>query len=227
MAALPALFDVLDDATPEPATYTWAPSTVRAVNGLLARQHYLGPMRSASIVYAARDPRGRVGGAMIWRGPTSRHLPADTWLELSRWCLTPALGDNAGSQAHRAVVKHLRHALPHVTTLVSYSDPSAGHTGALYRACNWFWAPTWLRLRPPPSGQGEWTKGKPQAVKDRWVFPLRPDPQRADVLAVNDNAAIRAFLGTATEPELKRAARSLAPDLQAAAAAHLERSTHP
>ena len=37
-----------------------------------------------------------------------------------------------------------------VSTVVSYSDPSAGHTGSLYRACNWIWAPTWLRLRPPP-----------------------------------------------------------------------------
>jgi len=75
---------------------------------------------------------------------------------------------------------------PEVTTLVSYSDPSAGHTGALYRACNWRWAPTWHRLRPPPSGNGSWQEGKQQHVKDRWYFPISPDTRRGEMLSVKD-----------------------------------------
>lgn len=80
----------------------------------------------------------------------------------------------------------------HVTTIVSYSDPSAGHDGALYRACNWLWAPTWQRLRPPPTGNGNWGSGA-QAVKDRWVFLLRPDLGREEVLRLKDSALERAM----------------------------------
>ncbi|HMS60660.1 MAG TPA: hypothetical protein PKD63_00150, partial [Solirubrobacteraceae bacterium] len=86
-----------------------------------------------------------------------------------------------------AVSRWLKREMPHVTTVVSYSDPSAGHTGALYRACNWTWAPTWQRLYPPPTGNGSWDGGKTmQATKDRWVFPLRRDEERDEILRVKD-----------------------------------------
>jgi hypothetical protein len=62
-----------------------------------------------------------------------------------------------------------------VTTLVSYSDPSVGHTGALYKASGWIWKPTWLRIVPPPSAGGSWDGVIRQAVKDRWAYFLRPD----------------------------------------------------
>jgi hypothetical protein len=91
------------------------------------------------------------------------------------------------------------------TTVVSYSDPSQGHTGALYRACGWLWAPTWHRLRPPPTGNGAWTEGKQQAVKDRWIFPLKPDDRRASVLPVSDTAVIKAMpWASYCEPVWKR-----------------------
>jgi hypothetical protein len=129
-------------------------------------------------------------GVLVLAKPTSRRLPQDgTWLELTRWCL---LGTrNGGSQQWRQVVRWLRAEMPEVTTVVSYSDPSAGHTGALYKACNWRWAPTWHRLRPPPSGNGSWSDGKAQATKDRWVYPLRRDERRVALLAVKDEALIR------------------------------------
>jgi hypothetical protein len=134
-------------------------------------------------------------GVLVLARPTSRRLPQDgTWLELSRWCL---LGEkNAGSRQWKQVRRWLRENMPHVTTIVSYSDPSQGHTGALYKACNWKWAPTWLRLRPPPSGNGSWTDGKVQAPKDRWVFPLGRDARRADLLRINDESLVRrGFVG--------------------------------
>lgn len=152
------------------------------VNDILTAHHYLGPI-SRGVAY--RDEYG----VMVFANPSSRRLPQQRWVELVRWCIvsdTP----NAGSRQWRNVTRWLRANYPHVTTVVSYSDPSAGHTGALYRACNWLWAPTWHRLREPPSGNGYWTAGKRQAVKDRWVFCLAPDAERVSLLSVRDASIV-------------------------------------
>lgn len=154
-----------------------------SANQLLARYHYLGPTN-----------RGRVYrdefGVMVFANPSSRRLPQQRWLELVRWCIVSEI-DNAGSRQWRRVKAWLKAEYPSVTTVVSYSDPSAGHTGALYRACNWLWAPTWHRLREPPSGNGSWTDGRRQAVKDRWVFCLGADSERESLLAVQDAGLVR------------------------------------
>ena len=186
----------------------WSVGRLDDANDLLAAHHYLGPSRNGGrlVVTGVRDER--VTAAQIWRAPTARNLPADgTWLELSRWCLTPDAGANAGSRMHRAAVSLIKAKLPRVTSLVSYSDPSHGHTGALYRACNWHWAPTWHRLRPPPTGNGDWGTGR-QATKDRWVFAVAPDARRLGVLTVSDAGALRHWRATATDQERAWAARS-------------------
>ena len=128
---------------------------------------------------------------MVFSNPSTRRLPAKRWLELTRWCL---IGEkNTGSQRWSSATKWLRDNRPEITTIISYSDPDQGHTGALYRACNWLWAPTWHRLRPPPSGNGKWQKDKRQSVKDRWIFPLRKDEERPELLRVRDSAMVKKF----------------------------------
>lgn len=146
-------------------------------NEILAEYHYLGPSQRG-VVY--RDQYG----LMLFASPSSRHLPQD-WLELVRWCII-GKEKNAGSRQWKSARLWLLREYRAATTVVSYSDPAAGHTGALYRACNWQWAPTWHRLRPPPTGNGSWTEGNPEGVKDRWVFPLRPDSERAGRLLIHD-----------------------------------------
>jgi hypothetical protein len=154
-----------------------------SVNQVLADRHYLGPIDRG---FPYRDEFG----VMVLANPSSRRLPQDRWLELVRWCLYGT--KNGGSQQWRRVSEWLRQTRPDVTTVVSYSDPSHGHTGALYRACNWHWAPTWHRLRPAPSGNGKWTTGgKVEAVKDRWVFGLKPDAEREALLRVKDKSIMR------------------------------------
>lgn len=157
--------------------------STKSVGPFLDRLHYLG---AVSRGFCWSDEHG----VLVLAKPTSRRLPQDgTWLELIRWCL---LGEkNAGSRQWAKVSKALRVELPQVTTVVSYSDPSQGHTGALYKACNWHWKPTWHRLRPPPSGNGSWKDGKQQSVKDRWVFPLRRDERRDVLLSVKDESIVR------------------------------------
>jgi hypothetical protein len=162
-----------------------------AVDELLTEKHYLGPSTRARLVYRDGD------GALVFASPASRHLPT-TWLELARWCITG--GKNAGSMQWSRVVRWLRLQTPATTTVVSYSDPSQGHSGALYRACNWLWAPTWHRIVPPPTGLGSWDGKTRQAVKDRWVFPLRPDPLRMKVLRLEESYIRRFPEAEYTEP---------------------------
>ena len=152
----------------------------RSVAHYLDENHYLGATGRG---FAWSDEHG----VLVLAKPTSRRLPQDgTWLELVRWCLTGER--NAGSRQWAVVSRWLRAERPEVTTVISYSDPSVGHTGALYKACNWKWCPTWHRLRPPPTGNGSWQRGKQSSVKDRWVFALRADPRRDEILRVKDDA---------------------------------------
>lgn len=187
---------------------TWRAGSLSEANYLLAKAHYLGPITAGGARFVVVGTACAVPVAVqVWRLPTSRRLPNDgSWLELSRWCLTPEAGDNAGSRMHRFATRLIRSDCPDVTTFVSYSDPSRGHTGALYRACNWRWAPTWLRLRPPPGGNGSWASGRPQAVKDRWVFQVRPDVAREDVLRIDDLGAIRHWRDCSSPSERRWAA---------------------
>lgn len=154
-----------------------------SVNQILSSMHYLGPIKRG---FPYRDEFG----VLVLANPSSRRLPASRWLELVRWCLYGT--KNGGSQQWKRVCRWLRETRPEVTTIVSYSDPSVGHTGALYRASNWLWAPTWHRLRTPPSGNGRWSQGgKVEAVKDRWVFCLQPDAEREAILRVQDESLRR------------------------------------
>lgn len=170
-------------------------------NVVLEDRHYLGPSHRATLVY--QD----VYGVMVFAPPTARYLPKD-WLELVRWCLEGE--PNAGSRQWKAAIEWLR-TNSDASTVVSYSDPSVGHTGALYRACNWLWAPTWHRIKPPPSGNGRWTLNASQSVKDRWIAILTPDPRREPILSVKDRGVMRELPWVQyREPKWKRGVPMLA-----------------
>jgi hypothetical protein len=156
--------------------------------------HYLGARGArARLVYS--DDHGLI----VFSGVSSRRLDR-TWLELSRWCIAPG---GRGSVQWAACVEWLGDRTD-ATTIVSYSDPSVGHTGALYRACNWVWAPVWHVLREPPSGAGL-RGGKRQRAKHRWVYLLRPDPGRESLLQLRDESLRRRYpWAEYREPEWKR-----------------------
>ena len=187
---------------------TWYIGSTEEANPLLTRAHYLGPIRSGGRLTVIGAINEQVLACQVWKLPTSRHLPNDgTWLELARWCLTSQVGANAGSRMHKYAARLIRDR-ECARTLVSYSDPSVGHTGSLYRACNWVWAPQWQRLRPPPTGGGTWDGVTVQAPKDRWVFHVtRTDAERAR-LYCTDAGAVRHWLRTASDVELGWARRS-------------------
>ena len=150
----------------------------------LRANHYLGAT-NRGFAWSDED------GVLVLAKPTARRLPQDgTWLELVRWCLVG--NRNGGSRQWAKVVRWLRAERSEVTTVVSYSDPSAGHTGTLYKACNWRWSPTWHRLFPPPSGNGSWKDGSAQCVKDRWIYVLHPDARREELLRIKDGRVVAA-----------------------------------
>jgi hypothetical protein len=170
--------------------------STKSVGAFLDARHDLGAVNRG---FAWSDEFG----VLVLAKPTTRRLPQDgSWLELVRWCLVGI--HNGGSMQWSRVHRELRSVHEGCTTVVSYSDPSQGHDGALYRACNWRWAPTWHRLRPPPTGNGKWKTKEQQAPKDRWVFDMRADPRRADLLRVNDESLQRR--GIPTWKEFRRAA---------------------
>jgi hypothetical protein len=153
------------------------------VSDRLDTQHYLGS-RGARGVATIEYPEQTI----VLGYPSSRRLPHH-WVELTRWCIDRGHA-NAGSARWRELRRQILDELPWCTTVVSYSDPSVGHSGALYRACNWLWAPTWHVLREPPTGAGL-RGGKRQRAKHRWVDPLRPDAARETLLAVRDASLVR------------------------------------
>lgn len=161
---------------------------------VLAAEHYLGPLSRGKAYQDA-------AGVIVVSAPTSRRLPT-SWLELARWCITDR-ARNAGSSQWARALRWIRATWPGATTVVSYSDPSVGHGGALYRACGWLWAPTWHRLAPPPTGCGSWDGVTVSAPKDRWVYVLAPDPGR--VVALVDRDLARRWPAFAfTEPTWRR-----------------------
>lgn len=160
-------------------------------NETLRRLHYLGPARRGSF-YADE------AGIMVFASPTARNVPSE-WLELSRWCLFG--GENAGSRMWKRARRWLSVHQAEVSTVVSYSDPTVGHTGALYRACGWLWAPTWHRIVTPPTGAGSWDGKTTQAAKDRWIYPLRRDEDRARVLTIDESYSRRFPWSKYVEPK--------------------------
>lgn len=162
---------------------------------ILAERHYLGPSARGSFTY--RDDFG----VIVFASPASRRLPKE-WLELARWCLTGE--KNGGSRQWSLASKWIANECPKATTVVSYSDPSVGHTGSLYRACNWIWAPTWHRMVPPPSLGGSWDGKKKQEIKDRWIWVIREDPNRERMLSL-DSSYERRFPGAGyREPKFRK-----------------------
>jgi hypothetical protein len=172
----------------------------REVAEFLDENHYLGK-RGGRSAFALRNEHGV---AVFSKSPQAAPLPRD-WHELSRWCLTPK-SKNAGSQQWSQIRRWLL-GNTKATTVVSYSDPSR-HDGALYRAAGWLWAPSGQFVLKTLSLSGERYPEKPYTDKNRWIYPLRPDPRRQGALTIRHpwlyNHADYKFLCDWVEPRWKR-----------------------
>ncbi len=164
----------------EPEAESWGDELVQLKLGdvaeFLDQHHYLG-RRSGRSAFALRNKHGVLAFS---RSPQAAPLPRD-WFELSRWCIVSdedSAGTRQWAQARAWLLKNTD-----TTTVVSYSDPSR-HDGALYRAAGWLWAPSGQFLLKGLSMAKERHPEAPYVDKVRWIYPLRPDPRRADKLTI-------------------------------------------
>jgi len=114
------------------------PVSVTAVDGFI-HAHYLHK-RPAIVLLALAMMRGsRPLGCVIYSAPpreTDKRYGGKTW-ELARLYLLDDVPQNAETWLIAQSVKWIKRTHPEVCNLVSYADPSAGHSGTIYRAANW------------------------------------------------------------------------------------------
>jgi hypothetical protein len=87
----------------------------------------------------------------MWRGPflvgvivfalppreTMKRYSVSLAWELARLYIMDSEPFNSETWFMARAIKFVRSNFPQVKALISYADPSAGHTGVIYRAANW------------------------------------------------------------------------------------------
>ena len=145
------------------------PGESRALREWIKERHYLKSAPPSYVLALEITLAGKLIGGMLWGRPAARALNPDRILCLDRLYLIDETPANAESQSLALARKLIRTWLPGICLLVSYSDPEAGHVGAIYAADGW--APFGLTR----NGTAGWANrpnrtatGKPSR-KQRWV----------------------------------------------------------
>jgi hypothetical protein len=102
-------------------------------------RHYLKKRPAVTVLTLIVEVDGRAKGMVLFSLPpreTAQRYGGETW-ELARLFLDDDVPANAESWAISQSVRFIKKEHPSVRVLVSYADPSAGHSGAIYRAANW------------------------------------------------------------------------------------------
>ncbi len=101
--------------------------------------HYLGKYPTITTCCLALWEGPFVVGMVMFATPpheTCKRYGGETW-ELARLWVADAVPRNGETWLIGQAIRHVRQAHPDVRYLVSYADPSVGHTGGIYRASNW------------------------------------------------------------------------------------------
>ena len=116
----------------------------RAARDICRRRHYLGSYPGGAVLnFGISVANTLLGVAVLGVGPpnTYRFFGADRHqvLCLARFWLDDRLGRNAESRTLSIILRMLRRHQSTVKALIAYSDPSAGHTGTIYRAAGFLY----------------------------------------------------------------------------------------
>lgn len=115
-----------------------APASVTAAASFVAA-HYLRKRPAIVLACFIMTVNGSPVGCAIYSAPPrecDRRYGGKTW-ELARLYLLDEIPRNAETWLISESIRHIRRNRPDVEFLVSYADPSAGHSGTIYRASNW------------------------------------------------------------------------------------------
>jgi hypothetical protein len=101
--------------------------------------HYLRKRPAIVLLALVMLHNSRQVGCVIYSAPPrecDKRYGGKTW-ELARLYLLDEIPQNAETWLIAQSIKWIRRNRPDVCNLVSYADPSAGHSGTIYRAANW------------------------------------------------------------------------------------------
>lgn len=108
------------------------------VDGMI-KLHYIGKWPGVCVLTMAMVRQANPLGVIVFALPpreTSKRYGGETW-ELARLWVMDAVPKNAETYFIGQAIRHIRRHHKSVRALVSYADPSAGHTGTIYKAANW------------------------------------------------------------------------------------------
>jgi hypothetical protein len=111
----------------------------RAEVDAMIKRHYIGKWPGVCVLVLAMRCGTKALGMVVFALPpqeTVRRYGGITW-ELARLWIDDSVPQNAETWLIAKAVRHIRRKHPSVEVLVSYADPSAGHSGGVYRAANW------------------------------------------------------------------------------------------
>lgn len=197
-----SLFD-LEQRSTLPKAAMWAPSlrrvTKREAAAMVAKHHYAGGIHNGPLAWGCF--RGdELRGVVAFAAPCSEATRAavfgeehkDSVIELHRLVVAPDHPKNFTSWFVSRVVRLLVEHRPQTRAVLSFADMSEGHTGAIYRACNFlytgttgaprrFWRDPEGRLRHPRQSSRNITAREAAAMG--WVAEMR-EPKRRFILIV-------------------------------------------
>lgn len=105
----------------------------------LIKRHYLGCWPGVCMLILALKIEAVAFGAIVFSMPpreTKARYGGETW-ELARLWIDDCIPKNAETWMIGKSIRYIRRHCQSIKALVSYADPSAGHTGIIYRAANW------------------------------------------------------------------------------------------
>lgn len=105
----------------------------------MIRRHYLGRWPGVVVLSLGLFRDQKALGVIVFALPpreTSVRYGGVTW-ELARLWVSDEVPMNAETFLIGKAVRYIKRVRPEVKALVSYADPSVGHSGVIYRAANW------------------------------------------------------------------------------------------
>ena len=101
--------------------------------------HYLAKRPAIVLLCLVAERHGEPIGCIVYSAPpreADKRYGGKTW-ELARLYLLDAIPRNAETWLIGASVRYVKRNHKDVQNLLSYADPSAGHSGTIYKAANW------------------------------------------------------------------------------------------